>query len=124
MAQIPTLETTAGIGRWLELHFWKELLLTITRVGAELWVGCLFVASAAALIAYFASRWGVSTYRERRLRRLAAQGRLPRKRRRPPNKLSAARTGGKSVSGENTRAKTLSSGRTGSKKVSARGASA
>lgn len=84
-AHIDTLDAgtrAVGLGRWLELDFWKELLMTITRVGVELWAGCLFVASVAALIAYFASRWGVAAYRERRHHRLAEgkQRRLERRR--------------------------------------------
>ena len=78
VAHIQTLDAgtrAAGLSRWLEIDFWKELLLTATRVGVELWVGCLFVASVAALITYFASRWGVAAYRERRQTRLAERNR-------------------------------------------------
>ena len=64
-------ETQAGpVSRILELAFWRQLAVGLTRVGAELWLGCLIVAAVGAMIAYSLSRWGVVTYRERRQSRL------------------------------------------------------
>ena len=42
-----------GLGQWLELGFWRELLLTMTRVGVELWIGCVVVGTIAAAMSYF-----------------------------------------------------------------------
>lgn len=122
-AQLTSLEAAGGMDRWVELGFWKELLQTITRVGAELWVGCLFVGSIAAVIAYFASRWGVSAYRERRAIRLAARGRVPREQRRRSRRLSEGRSRGGSSASESMRSQTLSPRGMGAKTIPARGPS-
>ncbi len=82
---------SAGIQQWFHLDFWKDLLLRATKVCTELWVGCLFVASVAALIAYFATRWGVSAYREQRRQKIAARELLRIERRRRSKSLPARR---------------------------------
>jgi len=82
---------SAGVQRWFELDFWKDLLVRATKVCTELWVGCIFVASIAALISYFATRWGVSAYRERRSRKLAARELLRIERRRRSKTLPVRR---------------------------------
>lgn len=66
-----------GLARFFELGFWNEVFLGLTRVGAELWVGCLLAGFIAAVISYFASRWTVSVYRERR--RALFESRLARR---------------------------------------------
>jgi uncharacterized protein (DUF2062 family) len=57
-----------GWGKWLEPAFWRELLLTMTRVGAELWIGAIVLGLPAAALSYFVSRKIVFSYRERRAR--------------------------------------------------------
>lgn len=78
VGQIQTLDVqmrAGGFSRLVEAEFWKELFLFVTRVGAELWVGCLIIGVVAATPAYFLSRWGVTTYREQREERIAARAR-------------------------------------------------
>ena len=57
---------TLGVTRVLEMSFWKEVFIGLSMVGAELWLGCVIVGFSAATISYFASRWAVNVYRERR----------------------------------------------------------
>lgn len=62
MEQIKTL----GVTRILDTSFWKEVFFGLSMVGAELWLGCVIVGFIAAAISYFASRWAVTAYRDRR----------------------------------------------------------
>ena len=50
--------------------FWEGLLSQLGNVSIELWVGCAVVGSLLGLASYVLSRWGVTTYRERRRRRI------------------------------------------------------
>ena len=50
--------------------FWSGLLQTLTDLGGALWLGCTVVATVAAIVCYFLTRWGVSNYRERRRLRM------------------------------------------------------
>ena len=85
-------ETQAGpLSRILTLSFWQDLVMGITRVGAELWLGCLIVAVVGGALAYSLSRWGVVTYRERHESRLKAR-RLRRSRKRFPGRVAARGT--------------------------------
>lgn len=85
-------ETHAGpVSRLLDLSFWRDLALGITRVGAELWLGCLIVAVVGAIIAYLLSRWGVVAYRERHQSRLKAR-RLRRSRKQYASRVTARGT--------------------------------
>ena len=85
-------ETNAGsVSRILELSFWQDLASGITRVGAELWLGCLIVAVVGAVAAYLLSRWGVVTYRERHQSRLKAR-RLRRSQKQYTNRVTARGT--------------------------------
>lgn len=59
-------QQTAGL---LEPEFWKGLLVNLAGMGLDLWVGCAVVGVVFATISYFLSRWGVTTYRERRRQR-------------------------------------------------------
>ncbi len=54
----------------LDRTFWSGLLPLLAELGIELWVGCAIVGIVFGIISYFLSRWGVSTYRERRRRRI------------------------------------------------------
>lgn len=54
----------------LAVSFWKNLLSRLAGLGLELWIGCAIVGAVGAVAAYFAARWGVSAYRERRRLRL------------------------------------------------------
>ena len=49
-----------------EAEFWSRLLRLMFEFGIELWVGCLAVGAVAAFLTYFATRWGVTEYRQRR----------------------------------------------------------
>ena len=85
MMTIQTLEAGVGAGgwrQWLDLQFWRELLVTMTRVGVELWVGCIVVGFIAAVLSSFVGRWGVAAYRERRerVRARRLESRLKRQR--------------------------------------------
>ncbi len=87
-SQIYALEQTTrsfSWSSWLQLESWRELFFTVSRLTAELWVGCLFVASIASLLAYFSSRWFVTAYRQRRGHLLET-----RSRRREQRRLSRA----------------------------------
>lgn len=50
--------------------FWEGLLSQVGNASVELWVGCTIVGCVMALASYIFSRWGVTTYRERRRRRI------------------------------------------------------
>ena len=54
----------------LAAEFWKDLLSRLGGLGLELWIGCAIVGVIGAIASYFAARWSVSTYRERRRKRL------------------------------------------------------
>lgn len=81
----------APVSQILELSFWRELAVGITRVGAELWLGCLIVAVVGAVMAYSLSRWGVVKYRERHQSRLKARH-LRRSRKRYTSRVAARGT--------------------------------
>ncbi|MGB2988261.1 MAG: DUF2062 domain-containing protein [Phycisphaerae bacterium] len=55
---------------FFELAFWRDLLYRLAGYGLELWIGCIIVGVVFGVISYFAARWGVSAYRERRRRRI------------------------------------------------------
>ncbi len=52
--------------RLFETEFWSRLLHIMFEFGFELWVGCLAVGAVAAFMTFFAARWGVTEYRQRR----------------------------------------------------------
>jgi uncharacterized protein (DUF2062 family) len=49
-----------------EADFWNGVLRLLMEFGLELWIGCLIVGTAAGIVAYFVTRWGVTEYRQRR----------------------------------------------------------
>jgi hypothetical protein len=54
-----------------DAEFWMNLLKQLATLGTELWLGCAIVGVVAAILSYFAARWAVIAYREkRRLREL------------------------------------------------------
>lgn len=62
-----TMHTNQSIwSRLFETEFWSRLLGIMFEFGLELWVGCLAVGAVAAFLTYFAMRWGVTEYRQRR----------------------------------------------------------
>ena len=68
-AILAELSGPANQGIWyrlLEAGFWARLLTIMFEFGMELWVGCLVVGIVAGVITYFAMRWGVTEYRQRR----------------------------------------------------------
>ena len=52
--------------RLFEAELWSRLLGIMFEFGLELWVGCLAVGAMAAFLTYFAMRWSVTEYRQRR----------------------------------------------------------
>ncbi|MCK4661172.1 MAG: DUF2062 domain-containing protein [Phycisphaerae bacterium] len=52
--------------RLFEPEFWMSLLSMMFEFGLVLWVGCLLVGMVAGILTYFATRWGVTEYRQRR----------------------------------------------------------
>jgi uncharacterized protein (DUF2062 family) len=56
-----------GLGRLVAWDFWRDILAGLTRVGAQLWVGCLLVGFVLAVISYFPCRWFIEHYRRQRL---------------------------------------------------------
>ena len=73
----------------LDYVFWQDLFHLAVNMGKDLWIGCFIAGSAFALLSYGLTRWGVSTYRQRRrervLRRTARRNRI-RSRQRAGNK--------------------------------------
>lgn len=68
-------ESDRGLQRVFELAssaqlfdpaFWKSFVLAMTEAGAELWIGCVVVASLSSIAAYFPARWLVTVHRRRR----------------------------------------------------------
>lgn len=68
-ATLKSLTEYEGAGRFLEMEFWRDLLNVFLSFGVDLWVGCILVGTVFGVLGYFLSRWGLSTYRERRRRR-------------------------------------------------------
>lgn len=58
-----------GFSRVFEFQFWIDVAAGLTRVGAELWVGCLLAGSIFGTVGYFVSRRAVVVYRQRRAAR-------------------------------------------------------
>jgi uncharacterized protein (DUF2062 family) len=62
----PQYRGLAVFSHLFELEFWRHLLETLAKLGAELWLGCAVVGFIAAFVLYFVSRWSITVYRERR----------------------------------------------------------
>lgn len=60
-------QNTASI---FDAEFWVGLYDRIYTLGVDLWVGCLVVGVLGGFVSYALTRWGVTTYRERRRLRL------------------------------------------------------
>ncbi len=70
----------SGPGRLLERDFWTDAGRLLISTGDELWVGGLVLGLAAGIPLYFATRWGISTFRHlREGRRLVRGSRSPRR---------------------------------------------
>lgn len=65
LAKLAPPETWAG---FLSTDYWSTLIHNMWSLGLELWIGILIVGVVSAILTYFASRWGVAAYRERRRR--------------------------------------------------------
>ena len=68
-AKLVDLARHTDQGVWPHLfatEFWSRLLRLMLEFGVELWVGCLAVGAVAAFLTYFATRWTVTEYRQRR----------------------------------------------------------
>lgn len=59
-----------------ELGFWKDLFSRLVGYSVELWIGCAIIGVVFGIASYVTARWGVTTYRERRRRRLLRRGLL------------------------------------------------
>lgn len=59
------LSSSGGISQFFTLAFWGDLFGRLANLSAELWVGCVLVGIVGGIIAYFASRWAVTAYREK-----------------------------------------------------------
>ncbi len=51
-------------------EFWRSMLHLMVEMGGELWLGCILVGVFAGVCAYFVTRSGVVTYRNRRHERM------------------------------------------------------
>lgn len=58
------------IANLFDPNFWKELFTFLLDLGADLWVGCLIVATIMSALMFLFTRWAVSTYREKRRQRI------------------------------------------------------
>ncbi len=58
-----------GIGGFFRYELWRQLVSLIAELGVELWIGCGLVGLVGGVVLYFGTRWGVVTYRARRLAR-------------------------------------------------------
>lgn len=67
---VKRLVDLANEGSLLDAAFWGKLVSFLGSVGVELWVGCIIVALAFGIPAYFATRSSVTSYRERRRQKL------------------------------------------------------
>jgi uncharacterized protein len=56
----------AGLGLLLHSEFWSAVATNLARAAAEVWVGSLLIGFIFGASSYFASRWAVTAYRERR----------------------------------------------------------
>jgi len=63
------VELTQGASIF-EHAFWVDLFRLLAGLGEELWIGCLVVGVVFGSVSYFLARWGVTSYRERRRRRI------------------------------------------------------
>lgn len=62
-----------GLRELLGLEFWKEFLAWSLSVGAELWVGCLIVATLTAVVSYFVFKKLVIAWREKHKHYIASR---------------------------------------------------
>jgi len=69
-ALLARIRAHEGLAQIVDWSFWRELGGLFVSFGADLWVGCLVLATVFAVLGYFLSRWGVGSYRERRRQRL------------------------------------------------------
>lgn len=60
---------SGGFAQLLSLQWWMDTAAVLTRIGKEMWVGCLLVAFIVGTITYFVCRWSVGHYRQRREQR-------------------------------------------------------
>jgi len=58
-----------SFGQVFEWGFWSALATTLLELGSALWLGCCLVGLVCAALLYGLSRWGVTTYRQRRMAR-------------------------------------------------------
>jgi len=58
------------------LAFWKERVVVLAGLGAELWVGSILVGAVLGAICYPLTRWAVTTYRAKHRHRLHHRGKL------------------------------------------------
>lgn len=69
-AVLSKLDQSVPSGGLFDFAFWQRQLGMLLELGKELWIGCLVVGVLFGLVAYATTQWGVTSYRERRRRRL------------------------------------------------------
>ncbi len=69
-ATLSQLAALTREGSVLSFGFWEELVGVLGKLGLELWVGCTLVGVFLGVVSYLATRTAVSSYRERRRRRI------------------------------------------------------
>lgn len=69
-SSIQAASNTGGWASLLEWSFWVNLGKTFMQFGAELWVGCLCVATVAGVLMYVIAKRAVVNHRRRRQIRL------------------------------------------------------
>lgn len=55
---------------FLDPVYWKTFMSNLATLGIELWIGIFVVAITSGLVTYFAVRWMVTIYRDRRRHRI------------------------------------------------------
>jgi hypothetical protein len=61
----PAGEDSSFFERLLSTEFWSAAWSAFGRIGAELWVGSLFVGAVSGVLGYWATRRAVASYRRR-----------------------------------------------------------
>ncbi len=63
-----------GLGRLLDLDFWKDAGRVLLSTGDELWLGGFVFGLVSGIPLYFATRWGINAFRHLREGRRLSHG--------------------------------------------------
>jgi uncharacterized protein (DUF2062 family) len=69
MARLSSAASASTVSQMFDWSFWSRAARFAFDLGAELWLGGCIVGLAAGGVLYGLTRWGVSTYRGRRMAR-------------------------------------------------------